>query len=171
MSKIPQKIFDYQRDSIITEDVRILGDVESSDAITLEGTIIGNIKTTKNVETFIASYIEGNVQANSANLGGKINGSVECEQNISIDQNTVINGNLSSNIIIIAGKVTGNIYASHSVKLKENAFVHGNITCSIISIEEGARIDGNLKMLIKEVLVEEDEASVDEFSDTEAPIL
>lgn len=161
MTKMTQKIMDYQKDSMITEDVKIVGDIESLEGITLEGSVIGNIKTSKNIETFISSYIEGDVQAYSANLGGKINGNVACEQNISVDQNTFIKGNLTSNVVLIAGKVTGNIYAEHSVKLKEQAYVQGNIVCAVISIDEGAQIDGNLKMLIKKVFVEPKDETTD----------
>jgi cytoskeletal protein CcmA (bactofilin family) len=64
--------------------------------------------------------------------------------------NTKVTGDIEAEDIKIAGKVVGNVSAKSSVTLKENAVVVGNVSCAVISIEAGAKIDGNFKMITSE---------------------
>lgn len=149
---------DRENVSIITESMQIKGNIESDNLIVLEGKIYGNITTKNNIETFVSSFVEGNITADAAMLGGEIVGNVSCEQSVSVDINTKVTGDVEATDIKIAGHVIGNVTARNSVSLKENASVQGNVTCAVVSIEAGAKIDGNFKMLIadqKSVIIED----------------
>lgn len=150
--------------SIITQSMRITGNLESDHLIVVEGSIQGNVTTKDNIETFIESKIVGNIQANAAMLGGKVIGNIQCEKTISVDSNTLVEGDLVAHEITIAGFVEGNVTAHESLKLKENAVVKGNIKCAIVSIDAGARIDGNFQMVpsSKPKYVEEAEEPLEE---------
>ena len=155
-----QKENENQLSSIITQTMKITGNLECDHLIIVEGRIIGNVSTLNNVETFIESNIVGNIQAKSAMLGGKVTGNISCDQNISIDGNTLIEGDLIAKEITIAGSVIGNVTALETLKLKENAIVKGNIKCAIVSIDAGARIDGHFEMVqvkapLRDELIEE----------------
>lgn len=160
-----QKENENQLSSIITQTMKITGNLESDHLIIVEGRIIGNVSTLNNVETFIESNIVGNIQAKSAMLGGKVKGNISCDQNISIDGNILIEGDLIAKEITIAGSVIGNVTALETLKLKENAIVKGNIKCAIVSIDAGARIDGHFEMVqVKQLKSSE---VLDEFEDQE----
>lgn len=136
--------------SIVTESMKIVGNLDSANLIVLEGTIKGNITTLDNIETFASSHVEGDIKAVSAMLGGEVVGNISCSQSVSVDMNTKVTGDIEAEDIKIAGKVVGNVSAKSSVTLKENAVVVGNVSCAVISIEAGAKIDGNFKMITSE---------------------
>lgn len=138
---------DRENVSIITESMSVTGNIKSDSLIVLEGKVKGNITTSDNIETFVSSFVEGDIKANSAMLGGEVKGNINCESSVSIDINTKITGDVDAYDIKIAGKVVGNVTARNSVSLKENAVVEGNVSCVIVSIEAGAKIDGNFKMI------------------------
>ncbi len=153
---------DRENVSIITESMSITGNIESDNLIVLEGKVKGNITTRDNIETFVSSLVEGDIKATSAMLGGEVNGNISCESSVSVDINTKITGDVEAYDIKIAGKVVGNVTARNSISLKENAVVEGNVTCAVVSIEAGAKIDGNFKMLMPEKPVVEEVAETTE---------
>lgn len=152
--------------SIITETMHIKGDIVSEDLIVLEGKVKGNITSNDNVETSVSSVVEGNIKASSAMVSGEVKGNISCDESVTIDLNTTILGDISAYNIKIAGKVVGNVTARNSVSLKENAVIKGNVTCSLVSIDSGAKIDGNFTMLNAEVpVVEETAGETEEYSE------
>lgn len=136
--------------SVITETMKIVGDVQSDCMILLEGSIKGNVATDDNFESYVDSKVEGNIKAKSAMLGGSLIGNVSCEETITVDVNTKINGNLEADTITIAGSVQGDVHAKEVLQLKASAHVYGQITCALVSIEEGAMIEGSFKMVKKD---------------------
>ncbi len=152
--------------SIITETMHITGDIVSENLIVLEGKVKGNITSNDNVETSVSSAVEGDIKASSAMISGEVKGNISCDESVTIDLNTTILGDISAYNIKIAGKVVGNVSARNSVSLKENAVIKGNVSCALVSIDSGAKIDGNFTMLNVEVpVVEETAVETEEYSE------
>lgn len=147
MKKIDETHVLREQATIITETMSISGNIESDQLIIIEGKVLGNITTKNALETSPSSFILGDIQAHSAMLSGEIQGNVSCDESISIDFNTKVTGNIKAKTIKIAGVLIGSANAFQSIALKEKAIVEGNISCELISIESGAKIDGNLKMI------------------------
>ena len=149
--------------SIITENMSITGNIESENLIVLEGIVKGNIISKDNVETSVSSKVEGDIKAASAMISGEVKGNINCDENVTIDLNTTIIGDIHAYDIKIAGKVIGNVTARNAVSLKERAVIEGNVSCALVSIDSGAKIDGNFTMLsvetpvVEEVIVDETE--------------
>jgi cytoskeletal protein CcmA (bactofilin family) len=63
-----------------------------------------------------------------------------------VAQGAVIEGDLHTQEAVIAGQVNGAIHARERIELQATALVTGDILTPRISIVEGARITGEVKM-------------------------
>jgi cytoskeletal protein CcmA (bactofilin family) len=63
-----------------------------------------------------------------------------------VAQGAVIEGDLHTQEAVIAGQVSGAIHARERVELQATAMVAGDILTPRISIIEGARVTGEVKM-------------------------
>ena len=125
--------------------------------------ISANIKTTSSIEIF--GMVEGNIEAEGlASIYGKINGNIDArdfiareESNIIgniqltydglISKNASVQGNVTCKNLEIYGSVQGNLKIEGSLIIRGNANILGDITCQSLVVDEGARINGNVKLL------------------------
>ena len=63
-----------------------------------------------------------------------------------VSEGAVIEGDLHTQEAVIAGQVSGAIHARERVELQATAMVAGDILTPRISIVEGARVTGEVKM-------------------------
>jgi cytoskeletal protein CcmA (bactofilin family) len=83
---------------------------------------------------------------------GRVKGAVRVGSQVLVAAGGVIEGDLHTQEAIIAGQVSGAINARERVELHGTAMVAGDIHTPRISIVEGARVTGEVKMdLNKEV--------------------
>jgi cytoskeletal protein CcmA (bactofilin family) len=66
-----------------------------------------------------------------------------------VAQGAVIEGDLHTQEAVISGQISGAIHARERVELQATAMVAGDILTPRISIVEGARITGEVKMDVK----------------------
>jgi cytoskeletal protein CcmA (bactofilin family) len=102
--------------SIIGKDTKIVGDIEFSGGLHIDGHVIGQISS-----------------INDANAS------------ITISEHGRVEGEIHIPNIIINGKVEGNIYSSNHIELVKKARIHGNVFYSVIEIAVGAEINGILE--------------------------
>jgi cytoskeletal protein CcmA (bactofilin family) len=77
---------------------------------------------------------------------GRVKGTVRVGAQVLVTAGAVIEGDLHTQEAIIAGQVSGAIHARERVELQATAMVAGDIHTPRISIVEGARITGEVKM-------------------------
>jgi cytoskeletal protein CcmA (bactofilin family) len=79
-------------------------------------------------------------------IEGRVRGTVRVGSQVLVAQGAVIEGDLHAHEAVIAGQVRGAIHASERVELQASALVAGDILTPRISIIEGAKITGEVKM-------------------------
>src|ERR687890_2078283 len=79
-------------------------------------------------------------------IEGRIRGTVRVGSQVLVAQGAVIEGDLHTQEAVIAGQVSGAIHARERVELLATAMVAGDILTPRISIIEGARVTGEVKM-------------------------
>ncbi len=77
---------------------------------------------------------------------GRVRGTVRAGTQVLVASGAVIEGDLHAQEAVIAGQVSGAIHAHERVELQATALVAGDILTPRISIIEGARITGEVKM-------------------------
>ncbi len=102
-------------DSLIGKNTEVVGDLDFSGGLLVDGKIIGNI-TAKDDDS----------------------------ATITISENGVVQGEIQIPNIIINGTVEGNVYASHHVELAKKARVYGNVYYKLFEMAMGAEVNGNL---------------------------
>lgn len=66
-------------ETIISEDVEIIGDITKGGSIRLEGTVKGNITTQGNLVVGKNAAVIGDIQCENINVIGKVEGNVRCK--------------------------------------------------------------------------------------------
>jgi len=79
-------------------------------------------------------------------IEGKLKGSVKTDQDVTIGEHAVVNAEVEANNAYIAGKVHGNVVIKDKLELTKTAEIKGNISASTLSIEAGARFNGQANM-------------------------
>jgi cytoskeletal protein CcmA (bactofilin family) len=77
---------------------------------------------------------------------GRVKGTVRAGTQVLVASGAVIEGDLHAQEAVIAGQVSGAIHAKERVELQASALVAGDVLTPRISIVEGARITGEVKM-------------------------
>jgi cytoskeletal protein CcmA (bactofilin family) len=79
-------------------------------------------------------------------IEGRVKGTVRVGSQVLVAQGAVIEGDLHTEEAVIAGRVSGAIHAKERVELQASAMVAGDILTPRISIIEGAKVTGEVKM-------------------------
>ncbi|NWF67849.1 MAG: polymer-forming cytoskeletal protein [Chloroflexi bacterium] len=101
------------------------------------------------------SVMEGTLRS-SANvrLDGAFSGTLDISGNILVGETAKINADIKARNISIAGAVRGNI-SGKKVQLLRTGRIWGDITAQALTTEEGAFIDGKIKMMGAEAPIPE----------------
>jgi cytoskeletal protein CcmA (bactofilin family) len=92
--------------------------------------------------------IEGNFQSSeNVRLDGTVNGDFTCEKKLVVGRDGKVDGSIRAREAMIMGTVTGDVEVQGILQLDKTAQVKGNISAGSLSIDEGARFDGVLKMI------------------------
>jgi cytoskeletal protein CcmA (bactofilin family) len=79
-------------------------------------------------------------------IEGRVRGTVRVGSQVLVAPGAVIEGDLHTHEAVIAGQVSGAIHARERVELQASAMVAGDILTPRISIIEGAKVTGEVKM-------------------------
>jgi cytoskeletal protein CcmA (bactofilin family) len=79
-------------------------------------------------------------------IEGRVKGTVRVGTQVLVAQGAVIEGDLHTEEAVIAGRVSGAIHAKERVELQASSMVAGDILTPRISIVEGAKVTGEVKM-------------------------
>jgi cytoskeletal protein CcmA (bactofilin family) len=93
------------------------------------------------------SEFEGKLSfRDTVRIDGRFHGEISSENTLIVGESGEITATIRSNTIAVSGQVHGDIKAGRKVVLHKTARVDGNIETPSITIEEGALVNGQIKM-------------------------
>jgi cytoskeletal protein CcmA (bactofilin family) len=93
------------------------------------------------------SSFEGKLSfKDTVRIDGHFRGEITSENTLVIGESGEIEANVQSQTVIISGTILGDIVASKKVVLHKTARVEGNVETPSVVVEDGATLDGTLRM-------------------------
>ena len=133
--------------TIISSETVLQGNVNGSNDLEVCGQIIGDI-TVEGMVKVLSGAVTGNIKATKIFIKDSIiDGNIDSDSMIDIIGKSEIKGNIKGGDIVISGRCKGNIVASEHLKLLERAMIRGDLQTKLIRIEDGAILEGYLKMI------------------------
>ena len=91
--------------------------------------------------------IAGDLQASGVvRIEGRVVGSVHGGDQVLISEGGIVEGDVVTREAVIGGRVHGCISGEERVEVQASAVVHGDISTKRLLIQEGGRVNGNIKM-------------------------
>ncbi len=87
--------------TIISNGVKIEGQLTSSGNIRVEGEIQGDISSKRNVVVGEGGKVKGKIIANSITIGGKVSGTVRANEKLMLDANGYLKGDIFTKILVV----------------------------------------------------------------------
>jgi cytoskeletal protein CcmA (bactofilin family) len=93
------------------------------------------------------SEFEGKLSfRDTVRIDGRFRGEISSENTLIVGESGEIEASIRSQTISISGSVEGNIHAGKKVVLHKTARVHGDVETASLVMEEGAVLNGTVKM-------------------------
>jgi cytoskeletal protein CcmA (bactofilin family) len=94
------------------------------------------------------SEFEGKLSfRDTVRIDGRFRGEISSENTLIVGESGEIAASIHSNTVAVSGVVTGDIHAEKKVVLHKTARVDGNIQTVSLAVEEGAVVNGQIKMI------------------------
>jgi cytoskeletal protein CcmA (bactofilin family) len=95
------------------------------------------------------SEFEGKLSfRDTVRIDGRFRGEISSENNLIVGESGEIEATIRSNTVSVSGCVMGDIHAGRKVVLHKTARVDGNIETASLAIEDGAVLNGHVKMVV-----------------------
>lgn len=92
-----QEVTDHTKDqNRISKGTTITGDIESQGVFRVEGTLIGNLKTTKKIVIGKSGRIEGDIYCGDADVEGAVKGKIVADNMLSLKPSCEVTGDVSA---------------------------------------------------------------------------
>ena len=93
------------------------------------------------------SEFEGKLSfKDTVRIDGRFRGEITSENTLIVGESGEIEATIHSKTVAISGTVTGDIHATTKVVLHKTARVDGNIQADSLVVEDGAQLNGQVKM-------------------------
>jgi cytoskeletal protein CcmA (bactofilin family) len=102
-----------------------------------------------NLTAFIdqGSEFEGKLSfKNTVRIDGTFSGEISSDNTLIVGESGQIHATIDSVCVVISGLVEGDIKASDQIVLHKTAVVNGNLDAPAIMMEEGAQLNGGVRM-------------------------
>ncbi len=83
----------------------------------------------------------------SSRIGGRIEGEIISEGTLILEESAVIEADVKAEDVILHGKCTGTFVVSSKIELSESAVFDGDLETPSLTIQQGAKFNGQIKML------------------------
>ena len=106
------------------------------------------INEVKALNTFAQdTKIKGNIESSGdIRIDGQLEGMLNCVGRVVIGPEAKVKGTISCNNAEIFGNVEGDVIVVDLLSLKSNSVILGNLTMGRLSVEPGARFNGQCTM-------------------------
>ena len=93
------------------------------------------------------SEFEGKLSfKDTVRIDGRFRGEISSENTLIVGESGEIEATIISNTIAISGSVVGDVVAKQKVVIHKTGSIEGNIETPSLVVEDGARLEGQLKM-------------------------
>ena len=102
-----------------------------------------------NLTAFIdqGSDFEGKlIFKDTVRIDGNFKGEISSENTLIVDESGQVQATIESVCVVISGLVEGDVHASEQIMLHKTAVVNGNLEAPAITMEEGAQMNGTVRM-------------------------
>lgn len=132
-------------DTIISVGTALFGDLRTDGDVEIRGTLKGNLQATGKVR--ILGKVLGDIKGSSVELVScAVQGNVTATDYVTLDQGTVLIGDVIASELTTDGKMKGSVMVEHAANFNSNALLAGNVTASLVSMSEGAKIQGTVRI-------------------------
>lgn len=91
--------------------------------------------------------VEGDCRCDgSLRVDGRVQGTIRAGKSVVVGEDGEVEGDVISEDAVVVGRVVGTIRAGSRAELKEGCRVEGDIHSPSVRLEEGGRVDGELRM-------------------------
>lgn len=115
-------------------------------------------KDIKVAETIIGSSVrvEGDfISDHDIIIDGQVIGNIKTKNNLKIGPTAIVKAEISAKNAYISGSVTGNVTILEKLYLTEKCSIKGNLNTHSLTIEQGAKFNGQCLMTDGEKVIEE----------------
>jgi len=109
--------------TIITSCMTVNGNLEGTDTIHIDGTVIGNITVSNTLVIGKSGKVEGIIEAKHVIINGELKGTIKCE-NLEVMQTGKVSRYIEATHLTLDGVIDGDISGRESIEVLENANIH-----------------------------------------------
>jgi cytoskeletal protein CcmA (bactofilin family) len=80
--------------TLISSGTTLKGDISSNSDLRIDGTVIGNIKSSAKIIIGSSGVVEGDIDGNMADIVGKVSGNIKTKELLQLKGDSVVTGNL-----------------------------------------------------------------------------
>lgn len=131
--------------TVISAGTSMFGDIRAEGTVEVHGKLKGNLEATGNVR--VTGKVLGDVKGDCVELVGcAVQGNITAAATLHIDASTIVVGDIVAADLVTDGKVKGSVQVEHSASFQKNAVLAGNVTAALVSMSEGAKIQGTVRI-------------------------
>ncbi|HLA91165.1 MAG TPA: polymer-forming cytoskeletal protein [Gemmatimonadaceae bacterium] len=97
--------------SIVANGTRIIGDIESTGIIKVDGRIEGSVGGARQLLLGRGASIHGNVVADEVVIGGVVDGAILAAERLELQNSAMVNGDIETKSIVVleGARINGNV--------------------------------------------------------------
>jgi cytoskeletal protein CcmA (bactofilin family) len=153
---IPTHVAGPEETTIISKQTIINGSIQSDANVKIQGAVNGDVISKSSV--MVTGSVEGDIAGKSVDIqSGKIVGNITSESNVLVTENSAIRGDIICDKLNLNGTVRGNVKVYSNATFGSSTVLIGNLNSQYLSIEEGAFIDGTVKVTTDRDTLTDDE--------------
>jgi cytoskeletal protein CcmA (bactofilin family) len=94
--------------TLISAGTTLKGDINANSDLRIDGTIIGNIKSSSKIIIGSSGVVEGDIEGNQADITGKVKGNIKIKDLLQLKGECLINGNITAGKLQVEPTATFN---------------------------------------------------------------
>lgn len=108
--------------SVIAAGSKVIGDMECSGVLKIEGTVEGTIRGARQVLLGRQGVVKGDIETREAVIGGQVEGSIHAMERVEIQGTAAVVGNIHTKTIVIreGGQINGAVRMDESPAMLEH---------------------------------------------------
>ena len=87
--------------SLIGAGMKVIGDIETSGVVKVEGTVEGNIRNARQVLLGRQGEITGDIHARDVVLGGRVSGTIYASERVEVQGTASVHGDIQTKSIVV----------------------------------------------------------------------
>ena len=105
----PKQVANEAAMSVIAQGMRIVGDIECSGVLKIEGVVEGSIRGPRQLLLGRQGEVKGDLHAREVVLGGRVEGTVVADERVEIQGTALVTGDVHTKSIIVleGGRING----------------------------------------------------------------